>query len=380
MSGIGSFIIGLIVVAVVVALLIWLLSWLYRRSSKEISFVRTGLGGQKVVMNGGAFVLPIVHEIIPVNMNTLRLEVKRGRESALITRDRMRVDVVAEFYVRVQPSAEAIAIAAQTLGQRTMQPEALRELIEGKFVDALRSVAAEMTMEEMHEQRGEYARRVAEAVGRGPLQERPGARDGVADRARPDQHGVLQPVERVRCRGPDAPDRADRAAQEAPQRHRAGHDDPDPQQEPGGRAARPRRSTARASMRASQQEREIEGRRAAQRAELVARARPARAGDRSRRRSRRAAPSRRRASPSSGRSTRSASAARSETAARWRSSGARRWSWPSRTARLPSPSNPAPNQRRRRRPMRPAPAPSPPRRRCSPRARWRSPSGARASS
>ena len=64
--------------------------------------MRTGFGGQKVVMNGGAFVLPIIHEVIPVNMNTLRLEVRRGREPALITQDRMRVDVVAEFYVRVQ--------------------------------------------------------------------------------------------------------------------------------------------------------------------------------------------------------------------------------------------------------------------------------------
>src|SRR5262245_54266769 len=164
MSTIGSIIIGVIVAGILISALIWLLSWLYHRSSKEISFVRTGLGGQKVVMNGGALVLPIVHEIIPVNMNTLRLEVKRGRESALITRDRMRVDVIAEFYVRVQPSVEAISIAAQTLGQRTMQPEALRELIEGKFVDALRSVAAEKTMEEMHERRGEYARLVAEAV------------------------------------------------------------------------------------------------------------------------------------------------------------------------------------------------------------------------
>ena len=73
---------------------------------KERAFVRTGLGGQKVVMNGGAFVLPIVHEVIPVNMNTLRLEVPRGRDKALITKDRMRVDVVAEFYVRVQATPE----------------------------------------------------------------------------------------------------------------------------------------------------------------------------------------------------------------------------------------------------------------------------------
>ena len=38
---------------------------LYRRASAEQAFVRTGLGGQKVVMSGGAIVMPIFHEIIP---------------------------------------------------------------------------------------------------------------------------------------------------------------------------------------------------------------------------------------------------------------------------------------------------------------------------
>src|SRR5688500_13856163 len=128
------------------------------------ALVRAGLGGQKVVLNGGAFVLPIVHDVLPVNMNTLRLEVSRGRDKALITKDRMRVDVTAEFYVRVQATMDAIANAAQTLGQRTLQPESLKELLEGKFVDALRTVAAELTMEELHEKRGEYVKRVRAAV------------------------------------------------------------------------------------------------------------------------------------------------------------------------------------------------------------------------
>jgi len=166
----GAFILGLAVVAIVVAIVVWLFHWLYLRSSKERAFVRTGMGGQKVVMNGGAFVLPIVHDVIPVNMNTLRLEVSRGRDKALITRDRMRVDVVSEFYVRVRAAAEAIANAAQTLGQRTTQPDALKELLEGKFVDALRTVAAEMTMEELHEKRGEYVRRVRASVAEDLLQ------------------------------------------------------------------------------------------------------------------------------------------------------------------------------------------------------------------
>ena len=166
----GAVILGLIVVAVVVAIAVWLMNWLYLRSSKERAFVRTGLGGQKVVMNGGAFVLPIVHEVVPVNMNTLRLEVSRGRDKALITKDRMRVDVVSEFYVRVQAGPEAIASAAQTLGQRTLEPETLKELVEGKFVDALRTVAAEMTMEELHEKRGEYVKRVKGVVAADLLQ------------------------------------------------------------------------------------------------------------------------------------------------------------------------------------------------------------------
>ena len=169
-SQFGAFILGLIVVVIVAAVLIWLLNWLYLRSSKERAFVRTGLGGQKVVMNGGAFVLPIVHDVIPVNMNTLRLEVSRGRDKALITKDRMRVDVVSEFYVRVQAAVEAIANAAQTLGTRTMQPDMLKELVEGKFVDALRTVAAEMTMEELHEKRGDFVRRVRDGVAADLLQ------------------------------------------------------------------------------------------------------------------------------------------------------------------------------------------------------------------
>lgn len=160
----GTFILGLIAIVAVVAIVVWLLHWLYLRASKERAFVRTGLGGQRVVLDGGAIVLPILHDVIGVNMNTLRLEVSRGRDKALITKDRMRVDVISEFYVRVQASAEAVANAAQTLGQRTMEPDSLKELLEGKFVDALRTVAAEMTMEEMHEKRGEYVRRVRASV------------------------------------------------------------------------------------------------------------------------------------------------------------------------------------------------------------------------
>ncbi|QYY34347.1 flotillin domain-containing protein [Ruficoccus sp. ZRK36] len=137
---------------------------LYKRSSKELAFVRTGLGGEKVILDGGAISLPVFQEIIPVNMRTLRLQVDRKNEDGLITADRMRVDVTAEFYVRVRPEKESIAKAAQTLGDRTLQPEMLKELLQGKFVDSLRAVAAGLTMEQLHEQRAEFVQSVQSSV------------------------------------------------------------------------------------------------------------------------------------------------------------------------------------------------------------------------
>ncbi|AKL15095.1 MULTISPECIES: flotillin family protein [Enterobacteriaceae] len=137
---------------------------LYRRASAEQAFVRTGLGGQKVVMSGGAIVMPIFHEIIPINMNTLKLEVSRSTVDSLITKDRMRVDVVVAFFVRVKPSIEGIATAAQTLGQRTLSPEDLRVLIEDKFVDALRATASQMTMHELQDTRENFVQGVQNTV------------------------------------------------------------------------------------------------------------------------------------------------------------------------------------------------------------------------
>lgn len=133
---------------------------LYQRASKEQAFVRTGMGGQKVVKDGGAMILPVFHETIPINMQTLRLTVGRQGKESLITKDRLRVDVRAEFYVRVAPDESSIAAAAQTLGRRTMNPDQLSELIEGKFVDVLRAAAAGMDMQDLHTQRTEFVQTV----------------------------------------------------------------------------------------------------------------------------------------------------------------------------------------------------------------------------
>src|SRR6266576_3694725 len=166
MSGtlVGELILWLIIAIVVIAIVVYIVNWLYHRSSKEVSFVRTGLLGERVVINGGAFVLPFIHDYTPVNMNVLPMPIIRSKQDAVITRDRMRIDIEADFYVRVQPTREAVSIAAATLGRRTLEPEKLHALLSGKFVSAMRAVASEMTMEQMHEKRGDYVARVKAAA------------------------------------------------------------------------------------------------------------------------------------------------------------------------------------------------------------------------
>lgn len=160
------FTLGIIAASILVAIVVIgiIMTSLYTRATRDKAYVRTGLGGKKVVLDGGSVILPIFHSYSWVSLSTLRLEVKRAENEFLITKDRMRADITAEFYVRVKPDAENIALAAQTLGDRTNDADALKALVEAKFVDGLRSVAATMSLRDLQEQRAEFVKSVQAAV------------------------------------------------------------------------------------------------------------------------------------------------------------------------------------------------------------------------
>lgn len=91
-AGIGFF--SIIILGIV-------FSRLYRKTTKELTFVRTGFGGEKVVVDGGALILPILHDYIDINMQSMKVTVARSKSDSFITKDRMRVDITADFYIRV---------------------------------------------------------------------------------------------------------------------------------------------------------------------------------------------------------------------------------------------------------------------------------------
>lgn len=148
----------------IVSAFLTMVTKLYRKSSANMAFVRTGWGGAEVICDSGRYVFPVVHQLIPVSLETMRLNVERRGAHALITKDNLRVDLSAEFYIKVQANKEDILQAARSLGSKNTDPGAVSELVQEKLVSALRTVAATKDLVELHSKRHEFASSVQEII------------------------------------------------------------------------------------------------------------------------------------------------------------------------------------------------------------------------
>ena len=137
----------------------------YRIPKADIALVRTGGAKEKIRITGGLWVNTIIHEIKEISLNTMRIEVIREGPEALITYDFNRGDVEVVFYLKVEPEETDILRAAQALGDKSMTPETVRELIEPKLEGALRSVAAESEIQDLLQKRQEFADKVQSTCG-----------------------------------------------------------------------------------------------------------------------------------------------------------------------------------------------------------------------
>ena len=137
----------------------------YRIPKADVALVRTGGSKEKINITKGLWVNTIIHEIKEISLNTMRIEVIREGTEALITYDFNRGDVEVVFYLKVEPEEDDVLRAAQALGDKSMTPETVRELIEPKLEGALRSVAAESDIQDLLQKRQEFGDKVQEACG-----------------------------------------------------------------------------------------------------------------------------------------------------------------------------------------------------------------------
>ena len=157
--------ITLVILAIIAVAIFYIISvWVYKRAPANMGFIRTGFGGTKVCFGQGAMVFPVFHEITWVSLETIKLIVSRSRDQAILTADKIRVDVVAELYTHVGHSEDDLLTASRSLGEKTFDADNIRNLLEAKIISALRSYAATKTLTELHENRDVFARDIKDQV------------------------------------------------------------------------------------------------------------------------------------------------------------------------------------------------------------------------
>lgn len=159
---------GSVILAVVLLLLLVLVRSVMRSYVKRAnrSFVRTGGLSQKVnnppkvVMNGGAWVFRAIHEITWVDLGTMAIDIERTENNTLSPKTHSTATSKAIFYVKVNPTVEGIIDAARTIGNKQVDVNAVKQLVEAKLDGTLRDVAASFTLMSLHQEREKFIQEV----------------------------------------------------------------------------------------------------------------------------------------------------------------------------------------------------------------------------
>jgi flotillin len=154
---------ALVILAITLLIIIWFLQQFYAKASLESALVRTGMGGQRVIIDGGCLVLPIVHQSQRVSMQTNTVTLSRNGREAVLTSDPLRADITMKFELRVGFNMDNIAVAAQAFGNRIARGgEAFDEALAGPLANAIQTAAASRSLNNIHLERAEFTKDVTQ--------------------------------------------------------------------------------------------------------------------------------------------------------------------------------------------------------------------------
>ena len=156
---------AIVTFAAVLAVGVWFLQRFYAKAALESAVVRTGLGGRRVLVDGGCIALPIVHQTQRVSMQTAAVKAVRTGPEAVLTADALRANITMEFEVRVDTTPEGIATAAQTFGHRIARGgDAFKDVLAGPLANAIQTAAAARALNDIHMERAAFTAEVADMV------------------------------------------------------------------------------------------------------------------------------------------------------------------------------------------------------------------------
>jgi len=160
----GIFVTVLIIVLVILGVLI-LVSRFYKKVAQGQALVKTGVGGTKISFNG-MIVIPIIHKLEIMDISLKTIEIARLEKDGLICKDNVRADIKVTFFVRVNELAADVQKVAQTVGcKRASSREAMVQLFDAKFSEALKTVGKQFDFVDLYNKRDAFREEIVNVIG-----------------------------------------------------------------------------------------------------------------------------------------------------------------------------------------------------------------------
>lgn len=157
--GIGLFLLALIV-------LFALFKAFYIKVPQGTALIVNDMSSTPKVHFTGALVYPIIYKKEFMKISLITLEVDRRGKDGLICRDNMRADITVAFYLRVNETQQDVLKVAKAIGvDRASEKNAVNELFNAKFSEALKTVGKKIDFVNLFENRQEFRDRIVEVIG-----------------------------------------------------------------------------------------------------------------------------------------------------------------------------------------------------------------------
>jgi flotillin len=139
-------------------------SW-YKKVPQGKALIRTGWGKTTVSFKG-IMVYPVFHRLELMDIAVKRIEINRRGSDGLICKDNMRADISVAFFVRVNATEHDVLSVASMIGvDRASDQEAMVELFDAKFSEALKTAGKQFDFEDLYTKRDELKRAMIEIIG-----------------------------------------------------------------------------------------------------------------------------------------------------------------------------------------------------------------------
>jgi uncharacterized membrane protein YqiK len=160
------FLVGAGILLVVMLGIFGLFKAFYIKVDQGTALIVNDMSSMPKVRFTGGLIIPVLYRAEYMRISLITLQIDRRGKEGLICRDNMRADITVAFYLRVNETQADVLRVAKAIGaDRASDKNAVDELFNAKFSEALKTVGKKFQFTELFEQRQEFRDEIIKIIG-----------------------------------------------------------------------------------------------------------------------------------------------------------------------------------------------------------------------